>query len=390
MANTAYDNVPVRIDNLPVGVYLECKIYFLKSGELSLLSENQVLDEALIERFRKIISPEINVYIPKKYVAGFFDKGIYLGFNEDEARKIKESGGSATSAETAATVSEKAKLRVVMENHDGIKRETSGLLDDAAKNGRINEKRRAQISEDIQEQLEISDISHIIQSINRIRAADEYLYSHSVNVAFLNGLMGKWLKLDKKRFDELVEIGLLHDVGKLRIPPEIINKPAKLNPDEFEEIKKHPVYSLDMLVKSGVKNRALLTGVVQHHEKVNGTGYPSGLPSDKITEFAKITAISDMYDAMVTKRVYKEPHSPFVILEAFSHEGYSELDITYVKMFIDCMIEELKGKKILLSDGTVATVMLVNPRNLLYPIVEVNGNILATSRDVYCERMYYA
>ncbi|MDR0197036.1 MAG: HD domain-containing protein, partial [Oscillospiraceae bacterium] len=192
------------------------------------------------------------------------------------------------------------------------------------------------------------------------------------------------------RRDELVRIGLLHDIGKLRIPPEIINKPSKLTPDEFKEIQKHPLHTLDILVKSGIKNRTLLTGTVQHHEKVNGTGYPCGLPSDEIIEFAKITAISDIYDAMVTRRVYKEPHSPFVILEAFSHEGYSELDIYYVKMFIDCMTEELKGKQILLSDGSVAKVVLVNPRNLLYPIVEVNGNILATSKSIYCERMYNA
>ncbi|MCL1822775.1 MAG: HD domain-containing protein [Oscillospiraceae bacterium] len=200
--------------------------------------------------------------------------------------------------------------------------------------------------------------------------------------------MAKWLKFDKIKHDELVKVGLLHDIGKLKVPPEILNKPARLTKEEFAEIKKHPYHSFDMMVKSGYKEKNVLLGILQHHEKLNGTGYPCAISSVEITEFARITSIADIYDAMVARRVYKEAHSPFEILENFSKEGYSQLDINYVKLFIDCMAEELRGKTVVLSDGSIAVVKMVNVRNLMYPMVEVGGEIITTSPELHCVSMF--
>jgi HD-GYP domain-containing protein (c-di-GMP phosphodiesterase class II) len=120
---------------------------------------------------------------------------------------------------------------------------------------------------------------------------------------------------------------------------------------------------------------------------VNGTGYPKGLDTKEICEYARITAISDVYDAMVTKRNHKDSHSPFTILHEFAQGGYSELDIKYVNTFVDCMVEELKGKEIIMSDGREAVVLLVSPRRLLYPIVEIEGKVVMTNEELYCVRM---
>jgi putative nucleotidyltransferase with HDIG domain len=264
---------------------------------------------------------------------------------------------------------------------------TSILLDDVAKTGKVDTEQAVTITKNIQSQINTEDSSLILYAINQIRSEDEYLYTHCLNVAYLNGLVGKWLKLKPQEQSDLVEIGLFHDLGKLKISSSILNKPDKLTDDEFEEIKRHPVLSLEMLMKSGVRNKVVLEGVIQHHEKVNGTGYPKGLGIREITEFARITAISDIYDAMVTKRVYKEPCSPFVILNEFMKTGYSELDIKYINIFVNCMIDELKGKVIILNDGTEATVRLVDPRKVLYPIVEIDGEVVRTDDKLYCDRM---
>jgi HD-GYP domain-containing protein (c-di-GMP phosphodiesterase class II) len=203
--------------------------------------------------------------------------------------------------------------------------------------------------------------------------------------------MAKWLRYDKKRHDELVKTGLLHDIGKLLIPPEVLNKPARLTPDEFAMIKKHSVFSFEMLVNSGIREKALLLGVLQHHEKLNGSGYPYGLAAKDITDFARITSISDIYDAMIAKRAYKDAQSPFVILENFAEEGYSMLDIKLVKLFIDCMIGELKGKFMVLSDGSVAKVVMVNERHLRFPMMELeDGTVISTSPELFCKKLYNA
>jgi len=381
-----FDYVPVKIDNLPLGVYLECKMYFRKENEMVLLCENATLNAGVISRFKKIMSTDTNVYISRKYITEFFDRGIHLGFTEEEAKKIREAKPEPVHA--PAAVKKINQFATVVKKYETVKAEAEDFLKKITETGKIDAAQEQRISEEVEDQIENTDVTLLVQSINRIRSVDEYLHTHCLNVAFLNGIMGRWLKLDQKSRDNLVKIGLLHDIGKLKIPPEILNKPARLTKEEFEVIKKHPTYSLEILLKSGIRNKVVLEGVAQHHEKVNGTGYPDGLGAESICDFAKITAISDIYDAMVTRRVYKDAHSPFEILFDFSVEGYSELDVGFVMMFIDCMIEELKGKKIMLNNGSPATVVMVNPRNLRFPLVEVDGNIITTDENIYCTRMY--
>jgi putative nucleotidyltransferase with HDIG domain len=267
--------------------------------------------------------------------------------------------------------------------------ETKAMFSQIAESGKVDSAKTDDFVLEIGETLETNDITLIIQSINSIRSVDEYLHTHSLNVAFLNGLMAKWLRYDKKRYDDLIKTGLLHDIGKLLIPGDVLNKPSRLTPEEFNTIKKHSVFSFEMLVNSGIREKALLLGVLHHHEKLNGSGYPYGLPAKDISDFARITSISDIYDAMIAKRAYKNAQSPFVILENFAEEAYSMLDIKLVKLFIDCMIGELKGKFVLLSDGSVAQVMMVNERNLKYPMVQKDdGNIIATSPELHCLSMF--
>ncbi|MDR0197925.1 MAG: hypothetical protein LBI36_06900, partial [Oscillospiraceae bacterium] len=182
-----YDYVPVVIDNLPLGMNLECRIYFQKAGELSLLCENRTLTAELVERFKKIMAPEVNVYVPKKYITDSFDKGVYFGFSEDEARKIKDDGAAAPSVGAKKPVPGAVEFKEVVRRYNEVKEAASDMLTSVSKSGKVEEKQGEEISENIQAQLEKTDVSLIIQSINRIRSVDEYLHTHSVNVAFLNG-----------------------------------------------------------------------------------------------------------------------------------------------------------------------------------------------------------
>lgn len=107
--------------------------------------------------------------------------------------------------------------------------------------------------------------------------------------------LGKWLGYSEESILELSIVGLLHDIGKLKIPEEIVNKPGKLTSDEFGLMKSHSFYSYEILLETGDFNEDILLGVLQHHEKVNGTGYPNGLKGEDIHKYAKIIAVCDIY-----------------------------------------------------------------------------------------------
>jgi HD-GYP domain-containing protein (c-di-GMP phosphodiesterase class II) len=411
-----FDFVPVKLRALPIDFTMNCEIYSKKTDEsegseceFALLCESPTITEALINRLKRAIFPKTKVYIDRQAVISrFFDKGHLLGYSEQDVEDIRDNKNPWEKSKEAPPISEfkhtpkgvapaiysydsslqKApRLEKVIRQYDEVKTSSTNMITRAKETGKIDKEQSAEISANVQKQVRETDSALIIQAINRIRTVDEYLHTHSLNVAYLNGLIGKWLKFDEKRHSDLVETGLLHDIGKMKLNQEILNKPAKLSPEEFEEIKKHPAFSLKMLMESGVRSKEILEGVVQHHEKLNGTGYPQGIDSNSISDFARITSISDIYDAMVTKRVYKEPHSPFTILNEFMEGAYSELDLRYVDIFINCMAEELRGKEIIVNDGREATIMLVNPRKLLSVIVEIDGKAVTLNDKIYCVKM---
>jgi len=352
--------VPVSMEAIIPGMNIDFSIYYQNEGGYVLLCKDVLLTEALIKKLKAVAYRAKNIYVPQGRREGM----------------LKES-----------QLFEEVDIDV-FEGYDDIKEESKQLFDSIAGSDTINEEATSGILDTIDEKLESVDHSVIIQSINQIREVDEYLHTHSVNVSLLNGMVGKWKKLDDESVSDLTKVGLLHDIGKLKISPAILNKPAKLTTEEFAEVKNHAFYSYEILEKSGETSEQVKLGVLQHHEKVNGRGYPNGLKSDEICEFARITAVSDVYDAMVAKRTYKDAHSPFTILAWFSDGRFSELDIEYVNLFLDCMVNELKGKNVLMSDGSIAEVLYVNALNYEYPIVKIGDNVMMTNPDLYVLRMH--
>lgn len=261
------------------------------------------------------------------------------------------------------------------------------LFEEIRESGRVLHGEVMQIAEEMMETLKKIDPSLIFQCINFHNPVDEYLKRHSVDVGFLNGLMGKWLCMEDKEIERLVVTGLVHDVGKTKIPKAILDTPRRLTLAEFEVVKMHPQYTYELLNMDDRFTEDIKQAVLQHHEKTNGEGYPSGLRADDISLFGRITAISDIYDAMVSERCYKNASSPFKILGQLVEQKFSELDTHLVKIFTDNMPNELVGKPILLSDGSIGTVKYIMQGELEYPIVEVNGEIKKTNEQLFCKQI---
>ena len=144
--------------------------------------------------------------------------------------------------------------------------------------------------------------------LHNMRQIDDSTYAHSVNVALICRLIGKWKNFSEKDMDTLTLCGLLHDIGKSKIPNEIIGKPGKLTDSEYEEIKKHPVIGYNLVKNLDIDQR-IKNAVLLHHERFDGKGYPLGLTGNEIDDFTSIVSIADVYDALVSERVYKKAYS---------------------------------------------------------------------------------
>lgn len=165
----------------------------------------------------------------------------------------------------------------------------------------------------------LSEVSNILYQCNTnielfnmlhcMREYDDTTYVHSLNVSLICNIMGKWLKLLPEDLEVITLCGLLHDIGKLLIPNDIITKPSKLTDEEFSLIKTHTVRGYRILMNKNIDER-IKNVALMHHERCDGSGYPNGLVSHEINSFAKLVAIADVYDAMTCARVYKGLYVP--------------------------------------------------------------------------------
>ncbi|WP_010243204.1 HD-GYP domain-containing protein [Acetivibrio cellulolyticus] len=224
----------------------------------------------------------------------------------------------------------------------------------------------------------------IVSCLNQIKSADEYTYTHSVNVSLISMLIGKWMKFEPERIKLLVQAGLLHDIGKTLVPLEILNKPGKLTQLEFAEMKKHTVYGYRILEKVPSISKDVLAAVLMHHEKEDGTGYPTGLGGDKINMLAKIVSVADIYDAMTSNRVYKDKESPFEVFQLIEENSIGTLNPIVVNAFLSNIAAYYIGDKVKLASGEIGEIVYINPRCVSKPIVKVDDKYIdmLTEKDV--------
>ena len=231
----------------------------------------------------------------------------------------------------------------------------------------------------------INSTDAIAVDISALKTSDEYTFKHSVDVATMSMVLAKQQGLSQKQIYEIGVAGLLHDIGKTKIPLYILNKPARLTDEEFAVMKQHPVFGYRMIKDRDEFSNEICMAVLQHHEKMNSKGYPVGFPSDKITPYARILTIADIYDALVTERPYKSAFSQRDAVEMImSMTG--ELDLTAMKSFLESMILYPVDSIVELSNGEKAKVVRNNPHYILRPTVVgiKSGRVYDLSLDIKC------
>lgn len=211
---------------------------------------------------------------------------------------------------------------------------------------------------------------HLLNVVE-IKDYDNYTFSHSICVGTLAALIGIKMGYTKPVLEELTLAGLMHDIGKLNLPIEIINKPDKLDDAEFEAIKKHPGLGLDHLRLTPNVSPAVLAGIHTHHEKYDGTGYPFGLKGEKIPLYGRILAISDVYDALTSARSYRRAWYPHEALEHMMCEAETHFDYNLLCCFLKVVAAYPVGTIVKMSNGEIGVVVHNEPDFPMRPTVKI-------------------
>jgi len=221
----------------------------------------------------------------------------------------------------------------------------------------------------------------VFDMLQNLRDEDDSTFIHSLNVALIANIFGKWLGYPQEEIETLTLCGLLHDIGKLKIPPQIIKKPVKLTDLEYEIVKTHTLEGFNLLKDQDVSER-IKKSALMHHERCDKSGYPSGLNAACIDDYAKIIAIADVYDAMTSQRVYRGPLCPFKVISIFEEDGFQKYAPQFLLPFLERIVETYMNHTVLLSDGTEGEIVMINRNALSKPMIK-SGDRYISLADVH-------
>jgi HD-GYP domain-containing protein (c-di-GMP phosphodiesterase class II) len=211
--------------------------------------------------------------------------------------------------------------------------------------------------------------SDVFLYMNFMRNYDDYTAVHSNHVGILANIFGHWLGLSKDEIATLTIAGAMHDVGKIELPIEIMNKPGKLTAEERRIVNAHATKGYLLLKKYDLP-KGVVMGAYSHHEKMDGTGYPLGLTGNKVDHMAKIISIIDKYDALTSDRPHRARLCPFEVIRLLEIGMFNELDTELLLIFLRHIAANYLGAWVSLTDGTEAKIIFIHPTNVSKPLVQ--------------------
>ena len=210
--------------------------------------------------------------------------------------------------------------------------------------------------------------------LGRIRQKDNYLMEHSINLSVLMGIFAKSMRIDRETMHQVMVGALLHDIGKIMVPDNILHKPGKLNDDEFARMKQHVVFSRDLLKKTPGIQPLTVDVAAQHHERIDGSGYPEGLRGCQICREGKMVAITDVYDAITADRCYHKRLAPTAALKKLLEWSGSHFEESLVHKFIRSMGIYPVGSLVMMESGRLAVVIEASEKDQTRPIIKLIYN----------------
>ncbi len=223
--------------------------------------------------------------------------------------------------------------------------------------------------------------TNIFTSLNGVQNKYPYLYSHPVNVTFLSYEIGKWLNLNQSELYNLACAAFLHDIGKAKIRDSLLNKTGELSSNEMEIMRTHSIIGYHLLENMSVLDQEVLLGVLHHHERIDGSGYPLGLKGNQISLYGRIIAIADIFDAATSTKAYHEKSSPFKVVEEIEASGFASLDPYISQIFVNNSIKFYYKSMVKLSNEQVGEIIYINPEEKTKPLIRCENEYHNLSKE---------
>ncbi|MBB6454415.1 HD-GYP domain-containing protein (c-di-GMP phosphodiesterase class II) [Salirhabdus euzebyi] len=218
------------------------------------------------------------------------------------------------------------------------------------------------------------EMENIVFSLHHFVEKEEYTHHHSVAKALISAFLAKKLRFPEGERIQIALAAYLSDSGMALLDDSLLDKKASLTLEEFEQVKKHPIYSYRLVENISMIKYDAKIAILQHHERLDGSGYPFGLQLNKIHQYARILAISDIFHAMTSERFYKSKQSPFKVLEEMLHQQFGKLDIEIVTILVRSLTNLSNGTKVRLSDQTTGEIVFIDQKFPTRPIIRLDHN----------------
>lgn len=325
----------IYINDLEPGMVIAKEIY---SNDVVLIGKNVIVTDAIVSQLKeKLVFEKIEVYSNDQ------GKAEHVHFNNEKS------------------------VEDIHESFEGLTKNVESIFGNVEGNHVLGIEEVRKFAKKIQGELDSTGA--IIKNVVLYGSGNDSIYSHSVNVAALSSILGAWLGLDENKINLLTYSAILHDYGKTKLDERILNKIDILTKEELKEIKKHPIFGYEDIKKIKYLDSLVSYGVLMHHERLDGTGYPFGIKDDKIPAFARIIAIADVFDAINSNRTYKVSKGPFEALEIIQKESLGKLDYEYCKVFLDHIITYYMGENVILNNGQICKIVQININDLSKPLL---------------------
>ncbi|UQZ34205.1 HD family phosphohydrolase [Paenibacillus sp. PK3_47] len=230
---------------------------------------------------------------------------------------------------------------------------------------------------------------HVLKFAPRVLLDQDYNYHNAVLSALTSYKIAQWCGYPQKDWMQAAFAGLLHDIGNVKVDSSLLQKPTPLTAAEVEEVRRHTTYGYQLLRGVTAINEGVRLAALQHHEKIDGSGYPLRLEGSQIHFYAKIVAVADIFHAMTLEKAYRRAQSPYLVLEQLLAESFGKLDPAIVQTFIQKTTDLHSGTKIKLSDGRHGEIIFTDRSNPTRPMVQVEGMIvnLMMERNLYIQEI---
>ena len=361
----------ISIDELQPGMYVQS--IAKQVGNMRVKSQGKVMSDAVVEQLKRKGIIELLIDPSKAFQPE----------NSEEPEEDIPPEEPETEEPVIKQVSFDDEVVVAKGLHNKGKGIQKRLLDSVAKGLPMD----ISIPQEFTEKLvgSIDRNPNALMCITKIREKDSYLLEHSLNVAILLANFAKYVDMTEEEVQELAFSGFLHDIGKIKIPDDILHKPGRLTDQEMVVMRDHVYYGVQTLEKMEMPERIVRT-MSEHHERLDGYGYPDGLRGDEISAFGRMIAIVDTYDAITADRCYKPGMPSQKALKILLKDSPEKFDRELVEKFIKCVGIYPVGSLVLLNNEHVAMVVRQREQSPLKPIVKVfysvRGGHYIPPRDV--------